>query len=404
MVDLIVKDYLACRDVRIGVRGLTVVRGESYSGKSSMFRGLVSAFTNRWSSRCVRWGCSCSSVSVRFSEGGPVLRVVKGNKVGARYELDGVVYDKTGRDVPGSVSSFLGFGCLDSGSDSVSLSFWPQFRSPLLLSYSQSRVRAFLGSGRGLDDLGLCSDGLRRRSSEVAGGLRALDGLIDGERVVLEGFRGLLSSGSSLCSFVSDRLSSLSAVSDRLSSLSELLWFVRRRLSLSGIVCGYRTYLSSLDGLSSVCRRFSSVSYLLGVVSDRSSLLSYVTRCRVVLSGYASFLFDLGPDGSYGVLLGRLSSMSSLRACLLSCSSLLASVSRLRYGLSFYNSCSYVCSSLSLTTSRSVFLSDLVCLLRTRDALTSRIESLRRLSSSAVCPLCGGPLGCCSSDDSCLCF
>ena len=64
MVDLIVKDYLACRDVRIGVRGLTVVRGESYSGKSSMFRGLVSAFTNRWSSRCVRWGCSCSIVSV----------------------------------------------------------------------------------------------------------------------------------------------------------------------------------------------------------------------------------------------------------------------------------------------------------------------------------------------------
>ena len=398
MVDLIVKDYLACRDVRIGVRGLTVVRGESYSGKSSMFRGLVSAFTNRWSSRCVRWGCSCSSVSVRFSEAGPVLRVVKGNRVGARYELDGVVYDKTGRDVPGAVSSFLGFGSLDSGSDSVSLSFWPQFRSPLLLSYSQSRVREFLGSGRGLDDLGLCSDGLRRRSSEVAGGLRALDGLIDGERVVLEGFRGCLSSGSSLCSFVSDRLSSLSAVSDRLSSLSELLRLVRRRLSLSGIVCGYRTYLSSLDALSSVCRRFSSVSYLLGVVSDRSSLLSYVTRCRVILSGYDSFLFDLGPDGSYGVLMGRLSSMSSLRDCLLSRSSLSASVSRLRHGLSFYGSCSSVCSSLSLTTSRSGVLSDLVCLLRTRDDLTSRIESLRRLSSSDVCPLCGGPLGCCSSD------
>ena len=398
MVDLIVKDYLACRDVRIGVRGLTVVRGESYSGKSSMFRGLVSAFTNRWSSRCVRWGCSCSSVIVRFSVGGPVLRVVKGNKVGARYELDGVVYDKTGRDVPGCVSSFLGFGSLDSGSDSVSLSFWPQFRSPLLLSYSQSRVRAFLGSGRGLDDLGLCSDGVRRRSSEVAGGLRALDGLLDGERVVLEGFRGLLSSGSSLCSFVSAMLSSLSSVSDRLSSLSELLRLVRRRSFLSGIVYGYRAYLSSLDGLSSVCRRFSSVSYLLGVVSDRSSLLSYVTRCRVVLSGYASFLFDLGPDGSYGVLMGRLSSMSSLYACFLSRSSLLTSVSRLRYGLSFYGSCSSVCSSLSLTTSRSGVLSDLVCLLRTRDDLTSRIESLRLLSSSDVCPLCGGPLGCCSSD------
>lgn len=398
MVDLIVKDYLACRDVRIGVRGLTVVRGESYSGKSSMFRGLVSAFTNRWSSRCVRWGCSCSSVSVRFSVDGPVLRVVKGNKVGARYELDGVVYDKTGRDVPGCVSSFLGFGCLDSGSDSVSLSFWPQFRSPLLLSYSQSRVREFLGSGRGLDDLGLCVDGLRRRVSELQGGLRTLDGFVDGDRVVLEGFRGCLSSGSELFVFVSDRLSSLSGVSDRLSSASELLRLVRRRAFLSGIVYGYRTYLSSLDGLSSVCRRFSSVSYLLGVVSDRSSLLSYVTRCRVVLSGYDSFLFDLGPDGSYGVLMGRLSSMSSLRDCLLSRSSLSASVSRLRHGLSFYGSCSSVCSSLSLTTSRSGVLSDLVCLLRTRDDLTSRIESLRRLSSSDVCPLCGGPLGCCSSD------
>lgn len=398
MVDFIVKDYLACRDVRIGVRGLTVVRGESYSGKSSMFRGLVSAFTNRWSSRCVRWGCSCSSVSVRFSEVGPVLRVVKGNRVGARYELDGVVYDKTGRDVPGAVSSFLGFGCLDSGSDSVSLSFWPQFRSPLLLSYSQSRVREFLGSGRGLDDLGLCSDGLRRRSSELQGGLRALNGLIDGERVILEGFRGLLSSGSSLFSFVSDRLSSLSDVSARLSSASALLRFVRRRRVLLGLVCGYRSYLSSLASLSSVCRRVTAVSYLRGVVLDRCSISSYVTRCRSVLSGYDGYLFDLGSDGSYGLLMGRFSSLSSLRTCLLARTSLSDSVSRLSFGFSLYASCSSACRSLVLSSLRCDALSDLVCLLRTRDDLSSRIEGLRSLSSSAVCPLCGGPLGCSSSD------
>lgn len=398
MVDLIVKDYLACRDVRIGVRGLTVVRGESYSGKSSMFRGLVSAFTNRWSSRCVRWGCSCSSVSVRFSVGGPVLRVVKGNKVGARYELDGVVYDKTGRDVPGCVSSFLGFGSLDSGSDSVSLSFWPQFRSPLLLSYSQSRVREFLGSGRGLDDLGLCVDGLRRRSSELQGGLRTLDGLVDGERVVLEGFRGCLSSGSGLFGFVSDRLSSLSDVSDRLSSASELLRLVRRRAFLSRIVCGYRSYLSSLDSLSDVCRRVVSVSYLRGVVLGRCSLSSYATRCGAVLSGYDDYLFALGPDGSYGVLMGRFSSLSSLRACLLSRASLSATVSCLSSGVSLYGSCSSVCRSLSLSSSRCAALSDLLCLLRSRDDLSSRIEGLRSLSSSDVCPLCGGPLGCCGSD------
>ena len=398
MVDLIVKDYLACRDVRIGVRGLTVVRGESYSGKSSMFRGLVSAFTNRWSSRCVRWGCSCSSVSVRFSVDGPVLRVVKGNKVGARYELDGVVYDKTGRDVPGIVSSFLGFGSLDSGSDSVSLSFWPQFRSPLLLSYSQSRVREFLGSGRGLDDLGLCVDGLRRRVSELQGGLRTLDGLVDGERVVLEGFRGCLSSGSGLFGFVSDRLSSLSDVSAGVSSVSELLRLVRRMAFLSGIVCGYRSYLSSLDSLSSVCRRASAVSYLRVVVLGRCSLSSYVTRCRGVLSGYDGYLFDLGPDGSYGALMGRFSSFSSLRDCLMARASLSDTVSRLSLGVSLYSSCSSACRSLVLSSSRCDVLSDLVCLLRTRDDLLSRIDGLRSLSSSDVCPLCGGPLGCCSSD------
>lgn len=398
MVDLIVKDYLACRDVRIGVRGLTVVRGESYSGKSSMFRGLVSAFTNRWSSRCVRWGCSCSIVSVRFSVDGPVLRVVKGNKVGARYELDGVVYDKTGRDVPGCVSSFLGFGSLDSGSDSVSLSFWPQFRSPLLLSYSQSMVREFLGSGRGLDDLGLCVAGLRRRVSELQGGLRTLDGLVDGERVVLDGFRGCLSSGSVLFGFVSARLSSLSDVSDRLSSASELLRLVRRRAFLSRIVCGYRSYLSSLDILSDVCRRVVSVSYLRGVVLGRCSLSSYATRCGSVLSGYDDYLFALGPDGSYGVLMGHLSSLSSLRACLLSRASFSATVSCLSSGVSLYGSCSSVCRSFSLSSSRCAALSDLLCLLRSRDDLSSRIEGLRSLSSSDVCPLCGGSLGCCGSD------
>lgn len=398
MVDLIVKDYLACRDVRIGVRGLTVVRGESYSGKSSMFRGLVSAFTNRWSSRCVRWGCSSSSISVRFREAGPVLRVVKGTNVGARYEFDGVVYDKTGRDVPGCVSSFLGLGCLDSGSDSVSLSFWPQFRSPLLLSYSQSRVREFLGSGRGLDDLGLCVAGLRRRSSELQGGLRTLDGLIDGERVVLEGFRGCLSSGSSLFSVVSAMLSSLSDVSARLSSASELLRLVRRMAFLSRIVCGYRSYLSSLSALLSVSRRLSSISYLRDVFLDHCSLSSYVTRCRGVLSGYDGYLLALGPDGSYGVLMGRISSLSSLRDYLMARASLSDTVSRFSLGVSLYGSCSSGSRSLVLTSSRCAVLSDLLCLLRTRDDLSSRIDGLRSLSSSAVCPLCGGPLGCCGSD------
>lgn len=398
MVDLIVKDYLACRDVRIGVRGLTVVRGESYSGKSSMFRGLVSAFTNRWSSRCVRWGCSCSSVSVRFRVDGPVLRVVKGNKVGARYELDGVVYDKTGRDVPGCVSSFLGFGVLDSGSDSVSLSFWPQFRSPLLLSYSQSRVREFLGSGRGLDDLGLCVDGLRRRSSELRGGLSMLDSLVDTERAVVEGFRGCLSSGSSLFSVVSDMLSSLGTVSSRRSCVYQLLLLLGRRSSLFRVVCGYRYCLSCFDSLSSVCRRVVGVSYFRGIASSRVFLLSYLSCGRRVLSAYTSYYFDLGSDGSYGILLDRISLLSSLRSSVSCRSSLSVVVSSLVVGVSSYGVCSSVCRSMVSVSSRRGVLSDLLGLLRSRGDVSSHIEGLRVLTSSDVCPLCGGSLGCCSSD------
>ena len=49
-VQAIVRNYLAVEEAKLLIRGLTILRGESFQGKSSLVAGLRAAFTNVFTS------------------------------------------------------------------------------------------------------------------------------------------------------------------------------------------------------------------------------------------------------------------------------------------------------------------------------------------------------------------
>lgn len=395
-MDIVVRDYLAARAVRVRVEGLTVLRGESCAGKSSTFRGVVAACMNRFTSGCVRWGSAGCSVSVRFSDDARVLRVTKTEKGGAVYRLGDVTYDKTRREVPSDVCSFLNFGFLEAGSDRLSLSFWEQFTPPLLMGFSQRRIGALLGSGSGLSDWSVCWRGLGVRRDRCRGASTSLGKLLDSAKRSRELYCSLQTLGSVLYARVTDAYSRLTSLRTRGSSLLQLLGLCTTDyVHASSVVAGYSRLSSVLDAYVSFLSRRREVVSLLTLYADRSLLSGQISDvlepCLGVLDKHSSLV------SSCSSLRSRMTSLVSLVEMVTRCGSMSSGLSVLSACASYLSGLASLASRRASLVSRRERLSSLLSLLTSRDSFVSAIWRLEGLLASNVCPLCGSPLGspCC---------
>mgnify|MGYP002765180010 CR=1 FL=1 len=391
-MDIVVKDYLAARDVRVRVEGLTVLRGESCAGKSSTFRGVVAACMNRFTSGCVRWGSAGCSVSVRFRDAGRVLRVTKTEKGGAVYQLGDVTYDKTRREVPSDVSSFLNFGFLEAGSDRLSLSFWEQFTPPLLMGFSQRRIGELLGSGSGLSDWSVCWRGLGVRRDRCRGASTSLGKLLDSAKRSRELYCSLQASGSSLYARVTAAYGRLTSLRSRFSSMQTLLSLCTTDyVHASSVVTGYSRLLSLLGAYVSFLLRRREVVSLLDLHAARSLLSGQVSDilepCLGVLDKHSSLV------SSCSSLRSRRSSLGSLVDMVTRCGSMLSGLSVASDYASYLSGLAALASRRASLLSRRERLESLLSLLTSRSSFASEISRLAGLLDSSVCPLCGSPLG-----------
>lgn len=391
-MDIVVKDYLAARDVRVRIEGLTVLRGESCAGKSSTFRGVVAACMNRFTSGCVRWGSPGCSVSVRFRDDARVLRVTKTEKGGAVYQLGDVTYDKTRREVPSDVLGFLNFGFLEAGSDRLSLSFWEQFTPPLLMGFSQRRIGELLGSGSGLSDWSVCWRGLGVRRDRCRGASTSLGKLLDSAKRSRELYATLHGLGSPLYVRVTAAYSSLMSLRTRRSSLLQLLGLCTTDYDVaSSVVSGYSRLSSLLDAYVSFLSRRREVVSLLTLYADRSLLSGQISDvldpCLGVLDKHSSLV------SSCSSLRTRRSSLGSLVDMVTHRGSMLSGLSVSSEYASYLSGLADLASRRASLLSRRERLESLLSLLTSRSSFVSEISRLEGLLDSSVCPLCGSPLG-----------
>lgn len=284
MIDIVVRDYLAAEEVKLRIDGLTVLRGESYSGKSSTFRAIQAAVQNRFPVGCVRWGATSCSVALRFDGSSEILKVSKSEKGGAVYELGSVKFEKTRREVPQEVVSFLNLGSLVSGADRLSLSFWEQFSRPLLRAFSQSKVSDLLGGGQSLKDWGEANKALISRRGELKGEESVLITHCAKAQEEVAAWEALLAEAAPLVSLVKDLDVRITTSAETLQSLRLLSTAYESRTFIGvGVTHG-----------SAVLESCGGVEHLLAVCSSFEDLLGYVkaleedaSAVRVVEEGVA---------------------------------------------------------------------------------------------------------------------
>lgn len=160
MVQLQVENYQSIKKAVLSIEGLTIVKGASNSGKSSVFKAFYSAVFNRFRGGCVRFGEDVCKVKIKYSDSDNILAVER-SAAGAspRMALGNkdkgyIRFDKLNREVPVEIREFHNFGKIKaSTSDDVYLNFTPQFAPPLLIQFTPRKIAELLATSQASQDM-----------------------------------------------------------------------------------------------------------------------------------------------------------------------------------------------------------------------------------------------------------
>lgn len=371
MFSFIVKDFQSIQEAKIGVDGLTVIVGDSNSGKTATLRALNAACNNRFRSGCVRHKQSQSSIAIKTNEDPRVLQIVKPSDSSAKMKLGDQVFSKLSRTVPKEVSEFLNLGVIDSvGTEGYSLTFHPQFTPPLLLGLSHQKVIDLLSASTALDDLKIAKDQLLLRSRELKSNIQLVDGMLRESKTKLE---RLKNEYDTLTPIV-QQLQSLSKVlDDSEDKNSKLTTLVQCTVSLKDLSSKVSLTLSLISELNVVLQRYTTLDRLSQIVSTIESLS---TLNISKLKNKVRILSDVS------VLSARSSELSSkLNSCeeLVSKQALLDSIVN--------KTCIYSKFPTSIPSTSKVDL--LISTLEQYRSTSHRIGELSRIVNDHICPICG---------------
>lgn len=188
----IIKDFLAVKEAKITVKGLTTLHGDSNAGKSSILKAVRAATHNRFRTKQVRHGSEFITVKVKWDDDHRILSVIR-RPTGSptmvitdpKDPSNTLTFSKLSTTLPKEVEEFNNLGVLRVADDIYSLNFMNQFQKPLLLEYSQKKVMQILSASKGLNDWNTAHGELEERRKANRGSFSSVDAILSDTKLGL---------------------------------------------------------------------------------------------------------------------------------------------------------------------------------------------------------------------------
>ena len=319
----VVKDFLAAKEVKFTVKGFTLIKGESSSGKSSSFKAIYAACTNSFSPAQVRFGTDEAIVKMRFGFNEPVFTAVRKRKGSPTMTFNGQEYSRMNRAVPEEIEKYLNLGFIQAGSEKYSLNFFTQFQPPLLHTFSQKRIAEILSNSAALDDYNAIMKEMSRRREQLKGAFSSIDNLMSDIKVRTSDAAVLLEQMSPLVRDLESAYKAMLGSSEALQRLESLggdvssACRIRRRTALNSmLVESYKSWertQSTIDSLLSLLTfmwRAAKKSFSLTQKRKLDGLFSDAGVHAELIQELESYLYDVA---RYSSIKGSMSAQVELR-------------------------------------------------------------------------------------------
>lgn len=184
-MNLRVRNYQAAKDVNLLIEGLTVLKGQSNAGKSSVLKALYAATHNRFRRGCVSWDADSCIVQIRYTGEENILRVERSAmgaspRVALGTKTKGYkTFSKMNRDLPKEIQDYNNFGYIQvTPQEKLSLNFCTQFAPPLMVKFSNKRIVDILSYSKATADAAKAKKWLDEKQVYLKGEFSAMDSAI----------------------------------------------------------------------------------------------------------------------------------------------------------------------------------------------------------------------------------
>lgn len=375
--------------------GLTILRGSSGSGKSTIMRAIEDTIYNTPGDSTVTNGETVQAVKIEY-QGHTIIRRKDLNSRSDKtvYQVDGVVYGKLGRQPLPQVLSLMNMEEMKLLDSKVRLNLVSQFSPPFLIRESPPKVFEVLSSSTDIDLPSILRQ-MRSDLDELTIQKRTLEAVHNSTSKAITRDKQTLSTLSTLPNVLS-KISSLKPLSDSLTSLQSLLSNLHLHLSKGR----YLTKL--LSNSEPLLKEPPVITYLLSNLQSLDKLLPTLYYLSKEIESTESQLLLLEQELSINLpdinlIQSNDSQLQSLNLLLSNLSQLELEILSIESTLSIQiPSLSPIDSYLTLTTLLQS-LSELERAIsddnQNLDQLTLSLEQTNQeLSSFKVCPLCNQPL------------
>ena len=198
MVHIEITNFQSIAKMSLDFEGFSTIVGKNFIGKSATLRAINAALTNRQGTDFIRWGEKYCEVRIVVKDYDILWHKEDGNNF---YKINGVAYNKIGKDEPPEILKEAGFGVIRLGSERISLNYAQQFFPLFLIDKLDTKGADLLTSVYGLDvlykALDLCGKDQKKNKDELR--VRSLDlSYIEKDLVSYDGFDEILTQGETL--------------------------------------------------------------------------------------------------------------------------------------------------------------------------------------------------------------